>query len=347
MPAGAPRVRFGIILLPESLSEFGSTCREAEDAGFELLGVADSQSVFREAYVSLTLAALATRRVRLGPLVSNPVTRHPVVTASAISSLDEIAGGRAVLGLGSGDSALYTVGAPPATRADLEEAVDTANRLTAGESVKRGGNVWRVRHAKRRVPVYLAAEGPQTLRLAARVADGIIVGLGLTPDVVRLCWDHIEAGAREAGRRVEDIDVWWLVKTNVAESRAAALEPIKMALAASANHAFRFTLEGKGLDPDLHEQVRGLRKEYEPHHHEVLGATPNAGLTDRWGLTDYLADRFAIAGTPEECAAAARSAAAAGASQLLLTGFVREPRRFIERWGREVVPRAGGDGGRT
>lgn len=347
MPAGAPRVRFGLILLPEVLSEFGPTCREAEDAGFELLGVGDSQSVFREVYVSLTLAALATRRARLGPLVTNPVTRHPVVTASAISSLDELSGGRAVLGLGSGDSALYTVGAPPARRAALEEAVATANRLTAGETVEREGRVWRVRHAKRRVPVYLAAEGPQTLRLAARVADGIIVGLGLTPDVVRLCRDHIEAGAREAGRRVEDIDVWWLVKSNVAESRAAAVEPIKMALAASANHAFRFTLEGKGLDADLHEQVRGLRKEYEPHHHEVLGATPNARLTDRWGLTDYLADRFAIAGTPEECAAAARGAAAAGAPQLLLTGFVRDPRQFIERWGREVVPRISGEGGPT
>jgi 5,10-methylenetetrahydromethanopterin reductase len=163
--------------------------------------------------------------------------------------------------------------------------------------------------------------------------------------VVRLCWEHIGAGAREAGRRVEDLDVWWLVKCNVAESRAAAVEPIKMALAASANHAFRFTLEGKALALELHEQVRGLRKEYEPHHHEVLGATPNARLTDRWGLTDYLAERFAIAGTPDECAARVRDAAAAGASQLLLAGFVRDTRAFIERWGREVVPRVG-EGGR-
>ena len=71
MPAGAPRVRFGLILLPEVLSEFGPTCREAEDAGFDLLGVGDSQSVFREMYVSLTLAALATRRTRLG-VVTKP-----------------------------------------------------------------------------------------------------------------------------------------------------------------------------------------------------------------------------------------------------------------------------------
>ena len=94
--------RFGIVFLPETLTGWGELCREAEDTGFEWLGVADSQSVFRELYVALTLAALHTRRVRLGPLVTNPLTRHLVVTASAIASVDELSGGRAVLGLGSG-----------------------------------------------------------------------------------------------------------------------------------------------------------------------------------------------------------------------------------------------------
>ena len=103
--------RFGIVLLPETLTGWGDLCREVEDAGFEWLGVADSQSVFREMYVALTVAALHTRRVRLGPLVTNPLTRHLVVTASAIASVDELSGGRAVLGLGSGDSAIYTIGA--------------------------------------------------------------------------------------------------------------------------------------------------------------------------------------------------------------------------------------------
>ena len=80
-PAGA---RFAIVFLPESVTGFGELCREAEATGFEWLGVADSQSVFRELYVALTLAALHTRRVRIGPLVTNPLTRHLVVTASAI-----------------------------------------------------------------------------------------------------------------------------------------------------------------------------------------------------------------------------------------------------------------------
>ena len=97
------------------------------------------------------------------------------------------------------------------------------------------------------MPIYLAAEGPRTLELAGRVADGVIVGLGLTPEVVRLSLAAIERGARAAGRTLDDVDVWWFAKTSLADRREEAIAPIKMALAASANHAFRFTLEGKGV----------------------------------------------------------------------------------------------------
>jgi 5,10-methylenetetrahydromethanopterin reductase len=333
--------RFGVILLPESLVGFGELCREAEATGFDLLGVADSQSVFREAYVALAVAARETSRVRLGPLVTNPLTRHLVVTASAIASVDELSGGRAILGIGSGDSAIYTLGAPPATLAGLEDSILALGRLTGGEPLDRGGRRWQVRRAARRVPVYLAAEGPRTLELAGRVADGVVVGLGLTSEVIRLSLDAIERGARAAGRRLADLDVWWLAKTNVADTRAAAVTPIRMALAASANHAFRFTLEGKGVPPDLHERVRGLQREYNAHHHE-LAAADNADLTDRWGLTEFLLERFGIAGTPEDCAAQLRRAMSAGARQFVVTAFVDDPRRFMRRFMREVAAAVGG-----
>jgi 5,10-methylenetetrahydromethanopterin reductase len=328
--------RFGIVLLPESLDGFGALCREAEDAGFQWVGVADSQSGFRELYVALTVAALNTMRVRLGPLVTNPLTRHLVVTASAIASIDELSRGRAVLGLGSGDSAIYTLGAPPATVAGLEESIATLGRLTSGAPVTRDGRTWRVHRASRRVPVYLAAEGPRTLELAGRLADGVIVGLGLTPGVIGLSLAAIERGARAAGRRLDDLDVWWFAKTNLADSRPAAVEPIKMALAASANHAFRFTLEGKGVPAELHAPIRGLQREYDSHQHEIAGAA-NAALTDRWGLTDFLVDRFAIAGTPADCAAQIRRAVAAGAHQFIVTSFVPDPPAFMRRWGKEVA----------
>src|SRR4029453_9525102 len=169
----AARARFGIVLLPESLAGFGDLCREAEADGFDWLGVADSQSVFRELYVALTLAALHTERMRIGPLVTNPLTRHLVVTPSAIASVDEVSGGRAALGLGSGDSAIYTIGAPPATLGGLEDSIVTLGRLTSGEPIEREGRTWRVHRSTRRVPIYLAAEGPRTLALAGRLPDGV------------------------------------------------------------------------------------------------------------------------------------------------------------------------------
>jgi 5,10-methylenetetrahydromethanopterin reductase len=334
--AASAAARFGIALLPESLAEFSDLCREVEACGFDLLGVADSQSVFRELYVALTVAALHTRRIRLGPLVTNPLTRHLVVTASAVASVDELSGGRTLLGLGSGDSAITTLGAPPATLAGLEDAVATLGRLTTGAAVDRGGRRWQVHRSRRRVPIYLAAEGPRTLELAGRLADGVIVGLGLTPEVIRLSLDAIERGARSAGRTLADIDVWWFAKTNIADTREEAVGPIRMALAASANHAFRFTLDGKGVPPELHERIRGLQRDYRAHDHELAGGA-NAALTDRWGLTDFLVDRFAIAGTPADCAAQIRRAMAAGARQFIVTGFVPEPSAFVRRFMGEVA----------
>jgi 5,10-methylenetetrahydromethanopterin reductase len=329
--------RFGIVLLPESLTGFAALCRDVEASGFDLLGVADSQSVFREMYVALTVAALNTTRVRLGPLVTNPLTRHLVVTASAISSVDEVSGGRAMLGIGSGDSAIFTIGAPPATLAGLEESIVTLGRLTSGAAIDRAGRRWQVHRSARRVPVYLAAEGPRTLELAGRLADGVIVGLGLTPEVIRLSLAAIERGARAAGRTLDDVDIWWFAKTNVADTRAQAVNPIRMALAASANHAFRFTLERKGVPADLHEKIRALQREYDAHRHEIADAG-NADLTDRWGLTEFLADRFAIAGTPDDCVAQIRRAMSAGARQFVITGFVPDPHTFIHRWMREIAP---------
>ncbi|MFN0091678.1 MAG: LLM class flavin-dependent oxidoreductase [Acidimicrobiales bacterium] len=331
-------VRFGIIMLPEDLTTFGDRCRQVEQAGYAMLGVADSQSVFRELYVALTVAALSTERIPFGPQVTNPVSRHLVVTASGMSSVDEVSGGRAVLGIGSGDSALYTMGAPPSRLAGLEDSIETIRTLTTGEAVVREGQVWHVRRARRRIPIYLAAEGPRTLRLAGRVADGVVVGLGLSPEVVKLSLEHLAAGAAEAGRRVEDLDVWFLAKTNLAETREAAIGPIKMALAASANHAFRFTLAGKALPSELHDAVRGLQRGYQSHQHEVIGAA-NAALTDTFGLTDYLAERFAFAGPADDCLRQVERAAEAGARQFLVTSFVEAPERFIDRWAAEVMAR--------
>ena len=106
-------MKYGVTLLPTSYADFRRHVRLAESVGFDYIGVADSQSLFRELFVSLTVAALDTERVQLGPSVTNPLTRHPAVMASAIASLHELSGGRAFLGIGTGIAVGGRIPRPP------------------------------------------------------------------------------------------------------------------------------------------------------------------------------------------------------------------------------------------
>src|SRR3990170_2493028 len=198
----------------------------------------------------------------------------------------------------------------------------TLKALLRGERVDIEGRSIHTQWIKRPVPLWIAAEGPRTLELAGELCDGVIVGTGLTPDVIDGSLACLQRGARKSGRSLADLDIWWFAKANIASIRAQAVGEIKMALAASANHAFRATLEGKHVPERHHEAIRELRRRYAFHQHEHLGPTANAALTDELGLTDYLAERFAIAGTPDECAATVERLRLNGVSQILITAFV-------------------------
>ena len=313
--------------------------RLAEDVGFSLVGVADSQSVFRELYATMTLCAQATRRVRIGPAVTNPVTRHPAVAASGIATVDEIAPGRTFFGLGSGDSAILNLAERPATLGDLRAYVDAVRALhTTGEAVWRG-RVARLTWGRRPVPIYLSAEGPRTLQLAGEVADGVVVNVGLEPALVRDAVAHVHAGARRAGRDPSSIDLWTLVRANVTDDVAAGVDEIRMELASNAHHVFRFTLEGKHVPGDLADAIRRVQRGYRPAAHEALGPSPNARLLDAEpALRAYLAERFAAVGPAPVCAEKLRGVMAAGIDGLLVTGFVADRARLIRTLGEHVLP---------
>jgi alkanesulfonate monooxygenase SsuD/methylene tetrahydromethanopterin reductase-like flavin-dependent oxidoreductase (luciferase family) len=110
-----------------------------------------------------------------------------------------------------------------------------------------------------------------------------------------------------------------------------------MALAASAHHAFRFTLEGKHVPEELHEAMMAIQGEYVPAEHEQVGDTRNAALSDELGVTDYLADRFAVVGTPEDCRAKVREIAGSGVDVLQITAISHKPANIIRRFGEEVI----------
>jgi 5,10-methylenetetrahydromethanopterin reductase len=337
---GSERARLGLLCLPRSVTSAVADARLAEAVGFSLVGVADSQSVFREMYATMALCAQATRRVRLGPSVTNPITRHPAVAASGIATIDEIAPGRAFFGIGSGDSAILNLAERPAGLADMRAYIEAVRALhTKGEATWRAKPV-RLTWVKRAIPIYLSAEGPRTLELAGEIADGVIANVGLEPALVRDAVARVHAGARRAGRDPSSIDLWTLVRANVTDDVAAGIDEIRMELASNAHHVFRFTLEGKHVPGDLADAIRRVQKGYEPAVHEALGPSPNAALLDREPvLRAYLAERFAAVGPPAVVAAKLGKVVEAGISGLLITGFVAERTTLIRVLGEQVGSR--------
>ncbi len=330
-------MKFGVTMFPNNLEDVASGARLAEEMGFDYVGIADSQSLARELYVTLGVVAAATERVMIGPTVSNPLTRHPAVAASAIASINELSRGRAFLGLGSGDSAVLNLGLRPARLAELHHYIQSVREMLAGETSEFRGDRAHVRWSNTTIPVAMSAEGPRTLAMAGSIADVAIIHTGLTPEVLQDTLARIREGERSAGRAPGATGVWAFAKCNIADDRDEAVDEIKMALAASGHHAFRFTLEGKNVPEEYREAVSILHHEYEAAEHEQVGQTRNAALTDELGLTEYFADRFAIVGTPEECRAKTRAIFDAGVDVLLITAIDPSPETIIRRYGEEVI----------
>lgn len=332
------QIRFGTGAASRDFGELVEICRLAEACGYDFLTMPDTQSVHPEMYVNLTLAALNTQRIRLGPAVTNPVTRHPAVTASAIAAIDTLSNGRAYLGIATGDSAVHNLAERPARLADLREYILTVRGLLReGEAQYRGKTV-KLAWTRRNIPIYMAAEGPKALELAGEICDGVIIGTGLTPEVIQDSLARVRAGAARAGRKPDEIDIWWQVKCNVAEDGEAAVYDMRMSLAASASHCFRFSLEQKGIPEPYVEPVRQLMDRYNYAEHELPGADRhNARLVDQLGLRDYLADRFAVAGTPAQCIAKLERLIGAGATQFKLATHGSDRRAIIRYFADKVM----------
>jgi 5,10-methylenetetrahydromethanopterin reductase len=179
---------------------------EIEALGYDSFWLTDSSLHARYCWAYLTLAARQTSRMTIGTAVTNPLTRHPAVTATAAATLAEISAGRAILGIGAGDRPLLSLGYSPARLATLEAAVSAIRELWAGQAVEAGGAGFALHDAHYRfppgldIPVYLSATGPRTLELAGRIADGVILLAGLHPDGISFALEHIDRGAAAAGR---------------------------------------------------------------------------------------------------------------------------------------------------
>jgi 5,10-methylenetetrahydromethanopterin reductase len=329
---------FGISFAPNHPKEVAEWCRAAEDCGFERVGLVDSQSIYRELYVSCTAGLQATRSIKIGPRVTNALTRHPSVTASALLTMAELAPGRVFAGVGTGDSALINIGLRPIKLRALEEFVNCLRALMRGERVLYQGSEIRLTWSGTDIPIYVSAHGPKTLEFSGEHADGVIYGDGVGKEIVADALSAVGRGAAKAGRRVEDVDVWWGLCGNVANSRQEALAQIKMLLAAKANHLARFPEQNKHVPPEFREVLDRIHKEYSYLEHQKPGEnTTNARLVNESGLEGYLAGRYAIAGAPEECLARVRALEDMGVRKIWLNVHFDDKIGFMKRWSRDVT----------
>ena len=326
-------MKFGLTMLHEgeTSAEGAALAAFAEEAGFDFAGFADSQSIFRECYSSMAAAALRTSRLWLGPSVTNPVSRHPVVTASAIATIHEISGGRAFLGIGTGDSAVYNLGLKPASIAEFTVAVQRIRKAfdahTDAEATRSVDLKWNTA----RVPIMVAGSGPRAMEVAARYGDGAIIDVGSEPALVA-DWVRYMREIR-AGSELAHLpfSVWVYTKAFVADSVEEARAPIAQIIAAAGNDAFRFNLERKRVPPELVGPLKEFHERYAFSVHASVSSRVNVDLMDELGLTEFLYGRFSIAGTKEMVAEHLAALKTAGADGVLFSGVVPDKRLLMSR----------------
>ena len=330
--AGPSQERIGragaILLGGQDFGVLRDRARLAEGLGFDLVGVGDVPMHYRDVNVCLAVVAEATSRVRLGPMVTNPVSRHPGVVASAAASLDALSGGRMVLGLGAGGGPLFSMGLSVPKRPELRQATATIRSLLAGEPSEWEGRPLTLA-PERPVPVYLAAYGLVTARIAGEVADGVLFAGGTSPEVVTSARQAVVDGASAAGRDPGEVDFWVMTRASVGSTAEDAYAPIKANLASAGSHGLRSAAQLATVPEAFVDAVRELQRRYDQSEH-VKWDGANARLVDELGITPYLAERFAIAGTPGHVCERFDDLAELGVDRVLVPAVDREPEQFLE-----------------
>ena len=326
-------VKLGLAIVSTDIKEYIHQVKMLDDAGVAMIGCGDSQALYHEQMVRCALTAEHTQRAQVGTWITNPITRHPAVSAAAIATIDDIAPGRVFLGVGTGDSTVYNAGLRPARLATLERFVHTIRELHQEGSSSWRGRPCHLKWAQRRIPIGMAVSGPRAMKVAGKLADIVWVCLGLQEEQILLAKRYLEEGAREAGRTLADIDVWWMVQINIADSREAALEPIKGNLATSGHIIFRYGIEGKSVPLQYKEQAEELARRYRPTRH-----FDNINLTDELGVTEYLASRLAIVGTPDQCIHRIKELESQGVDQIFFYTALPDKERLFSYLTEEVLP---------
>jgi 5,10-methylenetetrahydromethanopterin reductase len=333
-------VRVGLRIPPcRPIPELVAAARRAEELGFDEIWLPDSQLLWRDVFPVAAAALAATERVTVGTAVTNVVTRHPAVVASAARTLAEIAPGRFVLGLGVGNSSVLPVGLRPSTGAEMRERVGDIRTLLEGGEVDFNGVRGKLRDPLP-VPLHMAASGPKNLRLAGEIADGVILLSGVAPALLADAAAQVAAGAEAAGRSggtAMTVSAFCCVTDDI-ERDARQLKPICAQIASSGGAARALALAGIELQvPDRLPDVYPDLVHAEDWNEAVRLCDPI--VPDEAVIA--FAREFCLFGTADEIVERLAAVQAVGATSVFLqhVGSYSLPEELMERFAGEVLPR--------
>ena len=289
-------MKLGVLLFPVPGAS-AQLARMVEELGFDSLVFADTQNITPEVWGQLMLAARDTERIELGTGVTNPGTRDAAVTASAALALQVESRGRAVCGIGRGDSSLAKIGRTPVAVVEFEHYVERLQGYLRGDVVDRDGTPSRLEwHADAqvpKVPLEIAATGRRVIEMAARHADRIVFAVGADEERLARAIDTARRAAAASGRDPDTLRLGAWINAVVHPDIAAARAAVRGGLSAFAHFSGFAGMKPESMDPALRDAALHLRSHCDVRDHG------RADTAHAQALADDFVDRFGIVGPVE------------------------------------------------
>jgi 5,10-methylenetetrahydromethanopterin reductase len=257
-------MQVGFFFWPFSPELVTRMAEAAEHYDYDIIGIADTPGNAMDPWVAMTLATQSARRPRITLCVSNLTTRHPATTAAAIASIDLIAPGRAVLGIGTGHSSPRNLGIPVSPAGDLEEGLRFLRVLLTGSPASYRGGQAHLPWVTRSSAVSLAASGPKALAIAGRAANGAFINFGLRRENIAYSETAVASSARASGRSPGDVELWQIAALDCHRDAEIARNKIGALLAFTAGgYILRSSdLAERGVPEHLQPAIGELRRRY-------------------------------------------------------------------------------------
>ena len=334
-------MQIGVVLQTDPpASRVVELARQAETFGFSHAWTFDSHLLWQEPFVIYGQILAATRKIMVGPMVTNPATRDWTVTASLFTTLNEMFGNRTVCGIGRGDSAVRAVNGKPATLANLRDCVHVVRELANGRDVDYNGGRLRLPWADRsELEIWIAAYGPKALALAGEIGDGFILQLA-DPDITAWAIKSVREGAERAGRDPASVTICVAAPAYVGDasesSRKHMRDQCRWFGGMVGNHVADI-VERYGSEPDsaipvaLTDYIKG-REGYDYSEHG------RAGNTHTEFVPDEVIDRFCLLGPIERHIERLEELRAIGVDQFALYLQHDANDETLEAYGSTIIP---------